>query len=179
MQSVRFSHPKVATLNTDTDCISAYEVQRQSALLKAGETVEQQTRGFDASDGTTSKLRSKSDAPDYRYMPDPELAPLIIPEVNLRPLRRNAMAVYFANCFFQSIIDTLKAQMPLLPDQVRDKLENKYDLTSREVDILVRMSSDANVEGLTGLEFFEQVANGRKARTAANWCVALYGNNLY
>ncbi|KAK9899623.1 hypothetical protein P389DRAFT_139811 [Cystobasidium minutum MCA 4210] len=135
------------SIRSMTDAIN-YEVERQASLLEAGESVEQQTRAFDASTGTTSKLRSKADAPDYRYMPDPELAPLIVPE---------------------AVIESLKSQMPLLPDQLHDKLEADYDLTPREVDILVRMSDEIEGEGKTGLEFFEAVAAGRRARTAANW----------
>lgn len=64
--------------------------------------------------------------------------------------------------------------MPLLPDQLHDKLEADYDLTPREVDILVRMSDEIEGEGKTGLEFFEAVAAGRRARTAANWQVYTY-----
>lgn len=62
--------------------VADYEVSRQSQLLETRlDSVEQQTRGFDAVSQTTHLLRSKADAPDYRYMPDPELAPLVIPQV--------------------------------------------------------------------------------------------------
>lgn len=69
----------------------------------------------------------------------------------------------------QSVILALRDQLPLLPDQIRNKLEKEYDLTPREVDILVRMSDESESEGRTGLAFFETVAASRKARTVANW----------
>ena len=65
----------------------------------------------------------------------------------------------------------MREQLPLLPDQIRDKLEKEYNLTPREVDILVRMSDQPEGEGMSGLVFFETVAHGREARTVANWCV--------
>lgn len=71
----------------------------------------------------------------------------------------------------KAIVQELQQSLPLLPDQVRDKLEKKYDLTTREVDILVRMSGQPDVTSISGLAFFEAVASSRKARIAANWCV--------
>lgn len=62
----------------------ASEVFRQTALLTAGQEVAQETRGYDEDRAETFKLRSKEDAPDYRYMPDPNLPPLLLTEV--RPL---------------------------------------------------------------------------------------------
>ena len=59
----------------------ASEVLRQTKLLENGQTVSQETRGFDEDRAETFKLRSKEDAPDYRYMPDPNLPPLLISEV--------------------------------------------------------------------------------------------------
>lgn len=52
-------------------------------MLERGEKVEQETRGYDEAAGTTFRLRSKEDAPDYRYMPDPNLPPVIITQVNV------------------------------------------------------------------------------------------------
>lgn len=69
----------------------------------------------------------------------------------------------------QDVIQTLRDNLPLLPDQIRDKLERDYDLNPREVDILVKMSDQPVEEGMSGLAFFENVAKGRSARTAANW----------
>jgi Asp-tRNA(Asn)/Glu-tRNA(Gln) amidotransferase B subunit len=68
-----------------TSCIistTASEVYRQTALLDSGLAVAQETQGFDEQRGETFKLRSKEDAPDYRYMPDPNLPPLLLTEVS-------------------------------------------------------------------------------------------------
>ena len=65
---------------TDLLC-PASEVFRQTALLESGKIVEQETRGFDEQRAETFKLRSKEDAPDYRYMPDPNLPPLLLTKV--------------------------------------------------------------------------------------------------
>ena len=59
----------------------ASEVYRQIALLDSGQTVQQETRGFDEDKAETYSLRSKEDAPDYRYMPDPNLPPLLLSKV--------------------------------------------------------------------------------------------------
>lgn len=61
--------------------ISASEVLRQITLLERGDAVQQETRGFDEDSASTISLRSKEDAPDYRYMPDPNLPPLLLSEV--------------------------------------------------------------------------------------------------
>ena len=66
--------------------VTASEVYRQAALLDSGNPVPQETRGFDEQRGETFKLRSKEDAPDYRYMPDPNLPPLLLTEVCKYPL---------------------------------------------------------------------------------------------
>lgn len=58
-----------------------YEIQRQTILLESGQEVLQQSLGFDVQSGKTFALRSKSDSPDYRYMPDPDLPPLTISNV--------------------------------------------------------------------------------------------------
>jgi Asp-tRNA(Asn)/Glu-tRNA(Gln) amidotransferase B subunit len=64
-------------------CLLAAEVQRQIELLEGGGRVSQETRGFDEFRAQTYPLRSKEDAPDYRYMPDPNLPPLLLTEVRL------------------------------------------------------------------------------------------------
>jgi aspartyl-tRNA(Asn)/glutamyl-tRNA(Gln) amidotransferase subunit B len=64
-----------------THAAIGHEVSRQIAVLERGELVEQDTRGYDEATGTTFRLRSKADAPDYRYMPDPSLPPLVLTQV--------------------------------------------------------------------------------------------------
>lgn len=136
--------------------VAEHEVDRHIEILSTDATgqVEQETRGFDALLGTTYKLRSKADTPDYRYMPDPELAPLVIP---------------------QHIIEKMRNTLPELPDAKRERLEVQYGLKQREVDILVKLDEaleDDQFESATragGVSYFEQVAKGRNARSAANW----------
>ena len=122
--------------------------------------MEQQTRGFDALTATTFMLRSKADTPDYRYMPDPELAPLIIPS---------------------HVLSSLRAGLPELPDAKRERLERAYGLAEREVDILVRLGEDVAADeakvAADPVVYFEDVARGRSARAAANWILHdLLGN---
>ena len=114
---------------------SEHERERHTSILLEGGSVEQQTRGFDATTGITTFLRSKADAPDYRYMPDPELAPLVIPT---------------------SIIEELRLALPEMPDAKRERLERQYGLPAREVDILVRIG-----EGEEGVENAEEGPQGR------------------
>jgi Asp-tRNA(Asn)/Glu-tRNA(Gln) amidotransferase B subunit len=68
-------------LHTRLKIPTASEIHRQIALCERGEMVQQETRGFDEERSDTFKLRSKEDAPDYRYMPDPNLPPLLLTEV--------------------------------------------------------------------------------------------------
>jgi len=64
-------------------CFAEHEIERQKTILNSSEQVPQETRGFDQDRWETFKLRSKEDAPDYRYMPDPNLGILIIDQVGL------------------------------------------------------------------------------------------------
>jgi aspartyl-tRNA(Asn)/glutamyl-tRNA(Gln) amidotransferase subunit B len=77
LMSYSFAFPR----KTHCNVFSASEVLRQIALLERGEVVQQETRGFDEDTASTISLRSKEDAPDYRYMPDPNLPPLLLSEV--------------------------------------------------------------------------------------------------
>ncbi|KAL7007437.1 hypothetical protein EMMF5_002901 [Cystobasidiomycetes sp. EMM_F5] len=151
---------EIKNLNSVRSMVDAieYEYDRHIAVLSspagtdASPQVEQQTRGFDATDGTTHLLRSKADAPDYRYMPDPELAPLVVPS---------------------DVLNELQASLPDLPDAVRARLESQFGLGSREVDIIVRLGqSDTDGASDTygaGVAYFEQLAQGRDPIVAANW----------
>jgi aspartyl-tRNA(Asn)/glutamyl-tRNA(Gln) amidotransferase subunit B len=151
-------HFRLVRFPTDDWFGIEHEVDRHIEILASNPNtqVEQETRGFDAILGTTYKLRSKADTPDYRYMPDPELAPLVIPE---------------------HIIEKMRNSLPELPDAKRERLEKQYGLREREVDILVKLDEASEIEedgsaGDTrtgGVSYFEQVARGRDARIAANW----------
>jgi len=119
-----------------------YEARRQVDLLEAGGTVTQETRLFDPNSGTTREMRSKEEAHDYRYFPDPDLLPLELSD---------------------DFIDRIRASLPELPDQKRDRFVADYGLSAYDAGILVAERETA--------DFFEQVADGRDAKTAANWVI--------
>ena len=93
-----------------------YEAQRQLEVLESGGTLKQETRLFDAGKGITRPMRSKEDAVDYRYFPDPDLLPVVLTD---------------------DFINNTKAGLPELPDQKKDRLMKDYGLTSYEATILV------------------------------------------
>ncbi|SPO32730.1 related to PET112 - putative glutamyl-tRNA(Gln)amidotransferase subunit B, mitochondrial precursor [Ustilago trichophora] len=142
----------------------SYESHRQVKLIESQGRVEQETRGYNESDGTTFRLRGKEDAPDYRYMPDPNLPPILLSEQQIKELRE---------------------ELPELPDARRTRLGQQYGLTSRDVNVLMRVGSederdgrvsvqhlDENEEGSDAVEYFEKVANGgRNPQTALNWII--------
>lgn len=117
-----------------------YEALRQIEILEGGGTVDQQTRLFDANTGETRSMRSKEDAHDYRYFPDPDLLPLE---------------------FEQSYIEAIRATLPELPDEKRARFVADYGLKAYDAGVL---SADADKA-----DFFESVAKGRDTRLAANW----------
>ena len=124
-----------------------YEARRQIDILEEGGTIEQQTRLFDSGRGVTRPMRSKEEAHDYRYFPDPDLVPLALdPEWVAR----------------------LRAALPELPDTKRARFVSEYGLPPNDAAVLV-------AEKETAL-FFERVAAGRDAKIAANWVMGdLFG----
>ncbi|CEL59257.1 aspartyl/glutamyl-tRNA amidotransferase subunit B [Rhizoctonia solani AG-1 IB] len=132
------------------------EIERQKNLLEQGIPISQETRGFNEDTAETFRLRSKEDAPDYRYMPDPNLPPLVID---------------------QKYIERIKASMPTLPDQTRERLVSTYKLSSRDVDVLmgINAGSDVGFDGeepsrLGAVAYFESVVReGRDPKIVANW----------
>ncbi|MTI44247.1 aspartyl/glutamyl-tRNA(Asn/Gln) amidotransferase subunit B [Roseibium hamelinense] len=119
-----------------------YEARRQVGILEDGGTIDQETRLFDAVKGETRSMRSKEEAHDYRYFPDPDLLPLE---------------------FSQAYVDELAAHLPELPDDKKARFIKDYGLTDYDADILVVERESA--------DFFEQVAKGRDAKLAANWVI--------
>ena len=117
-----------------------YEARRQMAILEDGGTIDQETRLFDSVKGETRSMRSKEEAHDYRYFPDPDLLPLE---------------------FTQSFVDELAADLPELPDDKKARFVKDFGLTAYDADVLVAEKTSA--------AFFEEVANGRDAKLAANW----------
>jgi len=119
-----------------------YEARRQIEILEDGGTIEQETRLFDSNKGQTRPMRSKEEAHDYRYFPDPDLLPLELD---------------------QAEVDALAADLPELPDAKRDRFVRDYGLSTYDADVLVADRESA--------DFFETVASGRDAKAAANWAI--------
>jgi len=119
-----------------------YEARRQIAVIEDGGVIEQQTRLFDPKTGETRSMRSKEEAHDYRYFPDPDLVPLT---------------------FEQSWVDNLAKDLPELPDDKKRRFMSDYNLSSYDAGVLVSEAESAN--------FFENVARGRDAKMAANMVI--------
>ncbi len=117
-----------------------YEARRQVEILEDGGEIKQETRLFDARKGETRSMRSKEEAHDYRYFPDPDLLPLVLEE---------------------DWIAEIKATLPELPDEKKARFMADYGLSSYDAGVLV-------VERATA-DFFEAVAKGRDAKLVANW----------
>jgi aspartyl-tRNA(Asn)/glutamyl-tRNA(Gln) amidotransferase subunit B len=119
-----------------------HEARRQIEIIENGGTIEQETRLFDANKGETRSMRSKEEAHDYRYFPDPDLLPL---EVT------------------QTYVEELKRQLPELPDRKKARFVRDFALSAYDAGVLVAERETAN--------YFEDVAKGRDAKAAANWVI--------
>ncbi|MGA9444038.1 MAG: Asp-tRNA(Asn)/Glu-tRNA(Gln) amidotransferase subunit GatB [Methyloceanibacter sp.] len=119
-----------------------YEARRQIEIVEDGGTIDQETRLFDAKTGKTRSMRSKEEAHDYRYFPDPDLLPLELT---------------------QAFVDDIAASLPELPDEKRARFIADYGLTPYDADVLVSERES--------VDYFEDVAKGRDAKQAANWVI--------
>ncbi len=119
-----------------------HEARRQIAIIEDGGSIDQETRLFDPGKGETRSMRSKEEAHDYRYFPDPDLLPLELS---------------------QAFVDELKAQLPELPDEKKSRFIRDFALSPYDAGVLVAERETA--------DFFEQVAKGRDAKLAANWVI--------
>ncbi|MDO5371466.1 Asp-tRNA(Asn)/Glu-tRNA(Gln) amidotransferase subunit GatB [Paracoccus sp. (in: a-proteobacteria)] len=119
-----------------------YEARRQIAIIEDGGTVVQETRLYDPDKGETRSMRSKEEAHDYRYFPDPDLLPLEIE---------------------QAWVDDIAASMPELPDEKKARFVTGLGLSEYDAGVLT-----AEVENA---DFFEAVAKGRDGKQAANWVI--------
>ncbi|MFT7041237.1 MAG: aspartyl-tRNA(Asn)/glutamyl-tRNA(Gln) amidotransferase subunit B [Paracoccaceae bacterium] len=119
-----------------------YEARRQIAVLEDGGSIAQETRLYDPTKGETRSMRSKEEAHDYRYFPDPDLLPLE---------------------FDQAWVDEIKASLPELPDEKKARFVTQYSVTEYDAGVLT-----AEVENAA---FFEDVAAGRDGKQAANWLI--------
>ena len=124
-----------------------YEANRQVDILESGGTVDQETRLYDPDKGETRSMRSKEEAHDYRYFPDPDLLPLE---------------------FDDAFIERIRADLPELPDDKKARFINDLGLSAYDAGILVGEKEVA--------DYFEAVAAGRDAKLAANWVIGeLFG----
>ena len=123
------------------------EVARQIEILEDGGEIDQETRLFDTSTGMTRTMRSKEDAHDYRYFPDPDLLPLQLDE---------------------AWVEDIRTSLPELPDALKARLMSTYGLSPYDATVLSEDRATA--------AFYEEVAAGRDAKLAANWMtVELFG----
>ena len=124
-----------------------HEVARQIEIIEDGGEIDQETRLFDTSTGTTRTMRSKEDAHDYRYFPDPDLLPLVVT---------------------QEEVDALAHALPELPDDIRERLIGKYGLSTYDASVITE-------ERDTAL-YYEAASNNRDRKLVANWMtVELFG----
>ena len=122
-----------------------YEARRQIDVLEDGGTINQETRLFDSGKGVTRSMRSKEDAHDYRYFPDPDLLPLVLdPEW----------------------VKGIEAGLPELPDEKKARLVAEYGIKPYDASVLVAEREPA--------DFFEAVAKGRDSKLAASWIMGDY-----
>ena len=119
-----------------------HEARRQIAIIEEGGSIDQETRLFDAGRGETRSMRSKEEAHDYRYFPDPDLLPLE---------------------FDTAYVDALKAHLPELPDEKKARFMRDFSLSAYDAGVLVAERETA--------DYFEAVAKGRDAKLAANWVI--------
>ena len=118
------------------------EARRQIDIIEDGGTIDQETRLFDSAKGETRSMRSKEEAHDYRYFPDPDLLPLELE---------------------QSYVDDLAQHLPELPDEKRARFVKDYGLSAYDATVLVAERDNA--------DFFEEVAKGRDGKLSANWVI--------
>ena len=119
-----------------------YEAKRQIAILEDGGKVDQETRLYDPDKGETRSMRSKEEAHDYRYFPDPDLLPLEIE---------------------QEWVDDIAASLPELPDEKMARFVRDFGLSEYDAGVLTAEAENA--------AYFEKVADGNDGKLAANWVI--------
>ena len=118
------------------------EARRQIGIIEDGGTIDQETRLYDPGKGETRSMRSKEEAHDYRYFPDPDLLPLE---------------------FDDAFVESLKGALPELPDAKKARFIATYGLSPYDASVLVAERDQA--------DYFEDVAKGRDGKAAANWVI--------
>ena len=119
-----------------------HEARRQIALIEDGRSVDQETRLYDPDKGETRPMRSKEEAHDYRYFPDPDLLPLELED---------------------GFVEAIAAAMPELPDAKKARFMRDFGLTDYDASVLTAE--------LEAARYFEAVAEGRDGKAAANWVI--------
>ena len=117
-----------------------YEATRQVEILEDGGSIDQETRLFDSHKVETRSMRSKEDAHDYRYFPDPDLLPLVLDP---------------------AWVKEIEASLPELPDAKRARLQSQYGLSAYDAGVLIADAARA--------DYFETAAKGRDAKLVANY----------
>jgi aspartyl-tRNA(Asn)/glutamyl-tRNA(Gln) amidotransferase subunit B len=117
-----------------------FEARRQIEILEDGGKIDQETRLFDANSGETRSMRSKEEAHDYRYFPDPDLLPVELEEAWIEDIRKHLVE---------------------LPDDKKARFQSQYGLGSYDAGVLISDQARA--------DYFEQAAKGRDAKLVANW----------
>ncbi|HEX2581013.1 MAG TPA: Asp-tRNA(Asn)/Glu-tRNA(Gln) amidotransferase subunit GatB [Dongiaceae bacterium] len=120
-----------------------YEARRQIAILEEGGSIAQETRLYDPNRGETRSMRSKEDAHDYRYFPDPDLKPIVLSSAYVEQIRQG---------------------LPELPDTKRSRFVADFDLSDYDAGVLVSEREIA--------DYYEEAARGRDAKIAANWVIS-------
>jgi aspartyl-tRNA(Asn)/glutamyl-tRNA(Gln) amidotransferase subunit B len=119
-----------------------YEARRQIGVLEDGGKIDQETRLYDPKKGETRSMRSKEEAHDYRYFPDPDLLPLKLE---------------------QAWVDNIKSSLPELPDDKKNRFATSYGLSTYDAAVLSAERPSA--------DYFEAVATGRDGKLSANWVI--------
>jgi aspartyl-tRNA(Asn)/glutamyl-tRNA(Gln) amidotransferase subunit B len=133
---------EIKNLNSIRNVFNAieYEAKRQIEILENGGKIDQETRLFNADSGTTATMRSKEDAQDYRYFPDPDLLPLT---------------------FSQKYVDEIKASLPELPDAKTQRYRTDFNLSENDANVLAAEKETA--------EFFDIAVKGHDPKLVCNW----------
>ncbi|WP_343717494.1 Asp-tRNA(Asn)/Glu-tRNA(Gln) amidotransferase subunit GatB [Inquilinus sp.] len=119
-----------------------FEARRQVEIIEGGGSIDQETRLWDPNKGETRSLRTKEDAHDYRYFPDPDLLPLVLED---------------------GFIERIAATLPELPDEKKARFISEYGLSAYDAGVLVAEQAKAF--------FYERAAKGRDPKLAANWVI--------
>lgn len=133
---------EIKNVNSVKNIVKAieYEAMRQVEILESGGIVEQETRLFDAGNGTTRAMRSKEDANDYRYFPDPDLLPVHVDD---------------------ELIERLRSELPELPDAKIQRYITEFGLSDYDAEVIVADDYTA--------KYFEEASVGTNPKLVANW----------